>query len=73
MTPVNRSGLSGVYVWSQIQYLDPDQQAFKKYGSAITTGKKRARKRLLVALFSLVTLAGTLAVKYSHIVARIMN
>ncbi len=73
MSPVNRSDLSDAQVWSEIQYLDPDLKGLKKCFFDFTMDQKHARKPLVAGIIALVTLAGALAVRCFHIVAKIMH
>lgn len=74
MSPVNRSELSNVYVWSQIQYLDPDYEAFVSHIAAEQMRKKHLRrKRIVAVLLSLAASAGALLARYFHMAARLMN
>lgn len=74
MTPVNRHELSERQVWLAIQYLDPDLEGTAAHDSDDQPRKKKIRNGKLVGgLIALAGFAAIAALRYFHVIAKLIN
>jgi len=74
MNPVNRSEITDLYIWSEIQYLDPDLQPAPKHRPPEPTRKSNTRTwRLFVTLIAVLVLAGAVGVRYLPLLVKRMK